>query len=161
MQTHMGENASMSDVCEMVTQVRSACEKRLSLNASGNIIKCSECDFVCRSKVDLFKHLTSHSIYACDKCDYRNNSAQGLNGHLKIHNDKKFKCSKCDFKGTSINTLNNHMKTHMGDEIFSPASGNPSQSIHSSKRELSISPEKNDVNKNGKNNTLKKSKTLI
>ena len=81
-----------------------------------------------------------HSIYACDKCQYRNNFVQGLIAHAKIHSLKKFQCSKCDFKGTSSNSLNAHMKTHM-DEIEPSLQDIVSQGTQASKRGLSASPD--------------------
>ena len=86
------------------------------LNVNANAYKCSECELNCSSKAELINHILDHSIYACDKCQYRNNFVQGLIAHAKIHSLKKFQCSKCDFKGTSTNSLNAHMKIHM-DEI--------------------------------------------
>ena len=159
MKTHIGEKTSMDDICELVNEVRSACDKRLSLNVNANATKCTECDFNCSSKAELIKHLLNHNIYACDKCPYRNNSAQGLNGHAKIHNVKKFQCSKCDFKGTSTNSLNAHMKTHM-DEIDPSPQDIASQSTQASKRGLSVSPDKLDTAiKNSSRNNSKKNKT--
>ena len=86
------------------------------LNVNANAYKCSECELNCSSKAELINYLLDHNIYACDKCQYRNNFVQGLIAHAKIHSLKKFQCSKCDFKGTSTNSLNAHMKIHM-DEI--------------------------------------------
>ncbi|CAL4110428.1 unnamed protein product, partial [Meganyctiphanes norvegica] len=121
------------------TEVRSTCEKHVPLQAIDNAHKCTECEFKYASKVDLSNHLISHSIYACDKCEYRNNSIQGLKGHIKIHSQKKLKCSQCEFKGTSTNTLSNHMKTHIGEKICSVStSENASRRSLSSKRDLSV-----------------------
>ena len=96
----------------------------------------------------LSNHLKSHNIYACDKCHYKSNSLQGLNGHSKIH-IQKLKCSKCEFSCTTLNKLNNHVKIHTGDEIS-----------NAPKRSLSVSPE--IVQSNTKNvkslNNSKKSK---
>ena len=158
MQEHIGEKPSMSDICELVSEVKSACEKRLSLNAFTSSLPCTECESEFSSKAELIKHLLVHNIHACNKCPYRNNSAQGLKGHVKIHSEKKFQCSQCEFKGNSTNNLNNHMKTHM-EEIESEPIINASQSSQSSKRGLSVSPEKVDTTNNNRRNSSKKNKT--
>ena len=108
----------------------------------------------------MINHLTTHNIYACDKCNYRSNQSNGLKGHMKKHNDKKFKCSECVFKGTSLIALSNHMRTHTGDEICMSPSKNEIQSTQTTKRdrELSVSPEKNDLDNNVRRNSLKKVK---
>ena len=110
------------------------------LNVNANAYKCSECELNCSSKAELINYLLDHNIYACDKCQYKNNSAQGLIAHAKIHSFKKFQCSKCDFKGTSSNSLNAHMKTHM-DEIEPSLQDIVSQGTQASKRGLSASPD--------------------
>ena len=159
MQSHIGEKPSMSDICELVSGVRTACEKRLSLNASASSLPCTVCDSKFSSKVELIKHLLVHNIHACNKCSYTNNSAHGLKGHAKIHNEKKFQCSQCEYKGNSTNGLNNHMKTHM-DEIGSSPIINASQSTQASKRGLSVSPDNVDTtNNNNRRNMPKKNKT--
>ena len=152
MKTHTGEVPSERDICESVNDVRSACENKL---LCGN----AECKFECASKVDLSNHLITHNIYACDKCEYRANSINGLKGHTKKHNLKKFKCSKCDYKGTSTITLSNHMKSHLGDEICLSPSEDVIPSTQTSKRELSVSPDKIDKNKNENKSSSKKIKS--
>ena len=153
MNTHTGEKPSERDICDLVTDVRSACENQLPC---GNALKCTECKFECSSKVDLSNHLVNHSIYACDKCEYRNNSINGLKGHSKKHNEKKFKCSKCDYKGTSTTTLSNHMQSHLGDEICLAPADDVMQSSQTTKRGLSVSPDKIDKNKNENKSSSKK-----
>ena len=69
---------------------------------------------------------------------------RGLNGHIKIHSEKRFECPECTFKGTSVNTFNAHMKTHLGEEICAASQSN--------KRDLSISPE---INKDSRQKRLK------
>ena len=80
---------------------------------------------------------------------------------MKKHNDKKFKCSECVFKGTSLIALSNHMRTHTGDEICTSPSKNEIQSSQTIKRdrEISVSPEKNDLDNNVRRNSLKKVKS--
>ena len=94
-------------------------------------------------------------------CNYRSNSANGLKGHMKKHYDKKFKCSKCDFKGTSLMTLSNHMIKHTGEEICLSPSENENKSSQKVKRdrEISVSPEKADLDNNVRRNSSKKVKS--
>ena len=126
-----------------------------------NVNECTECTFRCLSKDEMVIHLTTHKIYACGKCNYRSNSANGLKGHMKKHYDKKFKCSKCDFKGTSLMTLSNHMIKHTGEEICLSPSENENKSSQKVKRdrEISVSPEKADLDNNVRRNSSKKVKS--
>ena len=146
---HTGEKPSGSDISELITEVRSSNGIQLLYEKT---LKCSECKFVCVSNKELSNHLTTHNIYSCNQCEYRNSTIKGLRGHIKKHNDKRFKCNKCEFKGTSNATLINHMKSHFDDILGSspPESDNDLHSMKNSKRELSISPDKIDVNKNEK-----------
>ena len=149
MKAHTGEKPSDSDISELVTEARSSNGIQLLYEKT---LKCSECKFVCVSNKELSNHLTTHNIYSCNQCEYRNSTIKRLRGHIKKHNDKRFKCNKCAFKGTSNTTLMNHMKSHFDDILCStpPKSDNDLHSMKNSKRELSISPDKIDLNKNDK-----------
>ena len=97
----------------------------------------------------------THNIYACEKCEYKSNSLQGLNSHAKVHKQKSLKCSKCDFTFNSMHKLTNHMEIHTRDVIISEKSP---QSSNISKRSLSISLEVVDPNKKTKKPNSKKSR---
>ena len=131
--SHTNEKPSDADINKLVSDARSDYE---------NENQCTECPFKSQIKDEMINHLITHNIYACDKCDYRSNTSNGLKGHTKKHNDKKFKCDKCDFKGTSLIALSNHMRNHTGDEICLSPNENEIKSSQSSKRGLSVSPEK-------------------
>ena len=134
---HTGDNHMESDIFDFINEARVA----------NSVIThvCSICKSNFKSKSELCKHLRVHSIFACEKCDYTNNSLHGLNGHIKIHSEKKYDCTICAFKGNSVNNLNNHMKTHLGDEICTASQRN--------KRDYSINPE---INKNPRQNKVRK-----
>lgn len=159
METHNGEKPLASKICNLVEEAKSASKENNSPIDLDQLFKCTECEvFSCNTYNELLKHLKSHNIYACDKCDYKSNSINGLNGHAKIHNHKKLDCSKCGFKGASLLSFSNHMKTHLDD--ISPISPNENdyQNSQSAKRAYSLSPDKTDENKNLRQNTSKKTK---
>ena len=108
----------------------------------------------------MLNHLLTHNIYACDKCNFRSNSTNGLKSHKKKHNDKKFKCLKCEFKGASSTALNNHMKTHTEDQTFLSQPENETKNSQPPKRdrEASVSPDKTDLDSNVRKNSIKKVK---
>ena len=68
---------------------RSVIKNKESPITDENVIKCPECIFNCPSKDEMVIHLKTHNIHACDKCNYRSNSTNGLKGHMKKHYDKK------------------------------------------------------------------------
>ena len=132
-----GEKPSESDISDVINNVRATIDV--------NMLVCSICESTCINKSELCKHMKTHNIYACEKCDYTNNSLNGLKSHSKKHNEKRFDCTICAFKGNSVNTLNAHMKTHLGENISDASQRN--------KRDYSISPE---VNKNTRLNKAQK-----
>ena len=134
---HIDEIPSESDISDLNDGAR-------NINDVASL-ECSICEFKCKNKIELCKHLKPHKIYACQKCDYKNKSLKGLNSHIKIHNEKGFECTKCKFKGTSVNTLNAHMNTHLRDEIRAAS--------QRTKRDYSISPE---IDKNSRQNKIQK-----
>ena len=142
MLNHTGIKPSENSIDKLVSEVRNVNNNELPLIINKTTFECSECVFKCIDKCDLLKHLKSHNIFACDKCEYRNSSLHGLNGHIKIHGNKKLNCTMCDFKGTSVSTLNAHMEKHMDDQIYSAS--------QTSKRDLSVSPEVLNINKKQK-----------
>ena len=161
MKNHIGEKQLENDILEPVNEARSACEKLVPADTHDNTFKCTECKFECGSRLDLSNHLTTHSIYACNMCDYKNNSQQRLKSHSRIHIQNKLKCSLCDFKATPTNTLINHMRVHLEDEICSaPLAENTSQSSYTLKRDLSVSPETADPNKKTRKNCKKSKKNI-
>ena len=153
METHSGEKPYDCSECEF------QCADEITLNEHmkshigekpSEVQKCSECTYEYPTYEELRTHLITHNIFACDKCKFRSNTKNGLKGHLgKKHNDK-FKCSKCDFKGTSSTTLSNHLKTHTGEEICLAPQENEIKSSQSTKRGLSVSPDKKDLDNSKK-----------
>ena len=153
MKVHSGEKPYDCSECEF------QCADEITLNEHmkshigekpSEVQKCSECTYEYPTYEELQTHLITHNIFACDKCKFRSNTKNGLKGHLgKKHNDK-FKCSKCDFKGTSSTTLSNHLKTHTGEEICLAPQENEIKSSQSTKRGLSVSPDKKDLDNSKK-----------
>ena len=151
MRIHTGEKPLISKVCALVEEVASASGEYISLQEHSQIIKCTECEIECKTYVELSKHLKSHNIFACVKCDYKSNSSNGLKSHVKTH---KFDCSMCGFKGKSNVALTNHLNSHMED--IGPAS--QPENSQTSKRAYSLSPEKLDEDKNSGHSNTKKSR---
>ena len=89
MKTHTEMNQTNDLIFKLVSDIRNAKDNELPVITSETTFDCSVCVFKCGVKSDLNKHLKSHSIFACDKCEYRGHSLQGLNAHNKIHNNKK------------------------------------------------------------------------
>ena len=85
---------------------------------------------------------------------------QGLNGHLKIHNNKKgIRCTKCEYICTTINSLNTHMRTHTEDDIQIERMVKGSRSANGTKRDLSVSPEIDHIDKMDARKNLHSKKT--
>ena len=89
---------------------------------------------------------------------------QGLNTHFKIHNKKGIRCTKCEYICTTINKLNTHMRTHTEDEIqvekmVKVAKG--LESTNGNKRDLSVSPEVEHIDKRDSRKNLGSKKTKV
>ena len=156
MKTHLKEKPSDAEINNLVSASRSEHVIKESEINNGIVNKCTECSFNCKTLDEILNHLITHNIYACNKCDYRSNSSNGLKGHIKKHNEKKFKCTKCDFKATSLIAVSNHMKIHTGEEICISPVDDEIKSSQSSKRGLPLSsPEKIDLENSTRRNSVK------
>ena len=129
-----------------------------------NFLECSECSYKCKNKDVLYIHLKTHDIYACNKCEYVGITMQGLNAHFKIHNKKEIRCTKCEYTCTTTNKLNTHMRIHTEEEIqvekiVKMAKG--LESTNGTKRDLSVSPELDHIDKRDGRKNLASKKTKI
>ena len=114
----------------------------------------------------LLNHLKSHSIYKCNKCEYKTVTPQAFTEHSKTHGkQKRFMCSECEYVAVTLNKLNTHMRTHTENEItvenlIEVAKSPTPEKTSSVKRGLSVSPEVADINKKAlrSNNHMKKIK---
>ena len=117
MLTHKGEKSFMCGICELISSNKSSHEKHILTHENEVLLECSECSFNCINNDVLSNHLKTHNIYACNKCEFKSTSMQGLNGHAKIHIQKTLRCTECEYTCTTMNKLNTHMRTHTEDEI--------------------------------------------
>ena len=165
MQTHMDEKLYNCEICEFDSKDRHAYEKHILEHENEKLLECSKCIYKCQNKDVLHTHLKTHDIYACNKCEYVGDTMQGLNGHLKIHNKKEIRCTKCEYICTTINKLNTHMRIHTDEEIQVERMVKMVKGLTSTngtKRDLSVSPEVEHIDKrDGKKNLASKKKKTI
>ena len=164
MQTHMDEKIYKCERCEFDSKDKHTYEKHILEHEDENMLECSKCIYKCKNKDVLYIHLKTHDIYACNKCEYMGDTMQGLNSHIKTHNKKGIRCTKCEYTCATVNKLNTHMRIHTEDEIQAEKMDKMAKGLESTngnKRDLSVSPEVENIDKRDSRKNIASKKTRI
>ena len=100
---------------------------------------CTECDYTCVSKLQLTKHLKTHSKkrpvpqFNCDECGLTFDSGRKLKNHekkLHLEEQPRFTCDDCGQKFNTSRKLKNHSaKFHKSDESKHSEDNSPVRKI--------------------------------
>ena len=81
------------------------------------IFQCDVCDFETKKKIELKRHIKSHSYkyddgkMKCNECDFIGQNAWTLQIHIGKEHNQPIDCGLCDFPAKDLETLNLHLKT--------------------------------------------------
>ena len=101
--------------------------KKKSIQEQPEDFRCSECDFVAKTKSGLKTHKarihtkTNALQYPaeCELCEAKLENEQIMKEHLKYHSYKKstYKCEDCDYCSENFLTMEVHVGKHHGEKI--------------------------------------------
>lgn len=105
------------DECDFESNRKQNLERHVKW-VHGSKLKCNDCEYQAKTKRNLRSHMRTehgkkkkqeHTVYKCDRCEYRTLEEQMYLVHA---NSKHLECEKCGFKTITVELMNLHKTTN-------------------------------------------------
>lgn len=114
-------------------------KRHLLTHTGKRFYQCTECEFLCESKVAFKLHKQNHmesleikkegenenglgkeqKFFSCELCNFVSQYQSNLIRHMNIHNYRRpYKCSQCNYVSAQQGNLKRHMRNHLQRETF-------------------------------------------